>query len=69
MLKGERHDEFTVKYDIPRFVNAPVKAGDEVGYVVIQHKGKEVCRVPLLADGNVQEGFSLVGRLLHFFFG
>lgn len=69
VLKGERHDEFTVKYDIPRFVNAPVKAGDEVGYVVLQHKGKEVCRVPLLADGNVQEGFSLVGRLLHFFFG
>ncbi len=41
------------------FVNAPIKTGDTLGYVRYTTDGNEVQRVPLIADRNIEKGFSL----------
>ena len=54
---------YSIDYDVPRFTTAPVAAGDTAGQLIIRYDGKEVERVPLVADGAVSKGFSLMSFL------
>ena len=68
LLNGEVGG-YSIKYDLPRYVNAPVKVGDRLGDICILYKGQEVSRVPLLADAPVHSGFSLLALLIQIYDG
>ncbi len=68
LLNGEAGG-YSLKYDLPRYVNAPVKAGDRLGDICILYNGQEVSRVPLLADAPVHSGFSLLALLVQLYDG
>lgn len=42
------------KIELPEYISAPVKAGDEVGEVVFTLDGKEIGRTPVYADGEAE---------------
>lgn len=68
LLNGEGGG-YSLKYDLPRYVKAPVKAGDRLGDICILYNGQEVSRVPLLADAPVHSGFSLLALLIQLYDG
>ena len=68
LLNGESGG-YSLKYDLPRHVNAPVKAGDRLGDICILYNGQEVSRVPLLADSSVNRGFGLLSLLVQLYDG
>lgn len=53
LLKGEK-DEVQVKIEIPRFIIAPVTAGEQVGEIQYILDGKVICSVPLTAAQNLE---------------
>lgn len=54
------------KIELPEYVSAPVKRGDEVGKVIFTLDGKEIGSVPIYADGEVERigFFGLWWRIL-----
>lgn len=62
LLHGEKSEAYTLKYDLPRIVKAPVKRGQVLGHVVEQYRGKEVARIPLRASADVSAGFSFLSK-------
>src|SRR5947209_7690290 len=50
-----RGDEGTVKTSLaPNSVTAPVRAGQQVGWVVVTQNGKQITKVPAVAAANVE---------------
>ena len=66
LLQGEKAEEISVEYEMPRIIEAPVKRGQPVGSLVLKHRGKEVGRMELVARDDVSSGFSF---LSYFFVG
>ena len=51
-----RGDEGTVKTSLaPNSVTAPVRAGQQVGWVVVTQNGKQITKVPAVAAANVEK--------------
>ena len=63
LVDGEDIRHYNVSYDLPRYTTAPVRAGDSVGSLIVSYDGREVERVPLIADSAVNRGFSLMSFL------
>ena len=63
LVDGEDIGHYSVSYDVPRYTTAPVQAGDSVGSLIVSYDGREVERVPLIADSAVSRGFSLMSFL------
>ena len=66
VLQEDEVKRYTVAYDIP-IAEAGVKAGQQVGELVLSYDGHEVERIPLLADEDSAAGFSLLGFLIRLF--
>ncbi len=71
LLHGEKPTKYSVEYDMPVLVTAPVKKGQKVGDVILKYEGKEIGRIDVVAKGEVPSGFSVlsyffVGLLSHF---
>ena len=49
VLPIDRQDHVDVTILLPRFVFAPVEAGDAIGELIYTLDGKELCRLPILA--------------------
>ncbi|MFA6848834.1 MAG: D-alanyl-D-alanine carboxypeptidase family protein [Selenomonadaceae bacterium] len=60
---------YSVKYDMPNFVDAPVSAGQRVGALCILYNGKEVDRVDMVADSSMGKGFSLMSFIIQIYDG
>ena len=65
LIGGEGAEHYSVRYDIPLVVQAPVQAGDTVGSLIVCYHGEEVERIDMLADSAIEPGISL----LSFFVG
>ena len=59
VTKGDA-SRYAVRFEVPRYVEAPVKAGDAVGNLAILCDGKVVDRIPMVADAAIGRGFSLL---------
>ncbi len=55
VLPIDRQDHVEVTVSLPRFVFAPITAGDTVGELVYTLDGTELCRVPITATADVEE--------------
>lgn len=64
IVDGGNLNEFSIQVDLPKFVNAPVKQGQVIGYVRILHKNIEINKVEIIADRTVDKGFSLISMLI-----
>ncbi len=49
----KKDDSFERKVFIPKFLYAPVRAGDEVGKIVYKVNGEKVCSVSVISDDTV----------------
>ena len=54
-------------FDMPRFINAPVKQGDKVGDLVLLYDGQEMGRIDMVADTSMEKGFSLIAHVIDFY--
>ena len=66
IIGGETADHYTLSYDVPKVLTAPLKEGDPVGKVIINYDGKAVGSVEMTAD-KVQKGFSISSWLVGVF--
>lgn len=64
LLNGDTLKDYTMKYDTPFTVVAPVKKGQKVGSITIYYKGEELQQIPLLADDAVEKGNDPLSILL-----
>ena len=58
IIKGEDPKRYTVSFDLPKVLAAPVAEGAPVGKIVLRYDGKAVGSVDLLAD-KAEQGFSI----------
>ncbi|TYZ22536.1 D-alanyl-D-alanine carboxypeptidase family protein [Selenomonas ruminis] len=68
LINNESPEKYTVTYDIPRVVSAPVKEGEVIGKAVIKYDGKAVGSVDVAA-GKVNKGNSIGSWLVSLFEG
>ena len=66
LINGEDKSKYSLAYNVPKVVSAPLKAGAQVGQIEIRYNGKEVEQVPLLTEG-VNSGFSIGSWLVDTF--
>ena len=66
LLHGESKSHYSLRYDLPAILDAPVKKNQRVGNVLVQYDGHTVKKVPLVA-APVPKGFSLGSWLVNLF--
>ncbi|WP_173443682.1 D-alanyl-D-alanine carboxypeptidase family protein [Selenomonas ruminantium] len=66
LINGEDKSKYSLAYDVPKVVDAPLKAGAQVGNIEILYNGQKVEQVPLLTEG-VNSGFSMGSWLVNTF--
>ena len=66
LIHGESVKDYSMEYELPSIIEAPVKKGQVVGRIVLKYKHKEVGSVDMAARQDVPAGFSF---LSYFFVG
>lgn len=61
LVDGETEESYRLTYELPRVIHAGVKEGERIGYLVVSHGGKELARIPMLAEKSDGRGLSLAG--------
>ena len=72
LIGQETAKKYTLAYDIPRVMPAPIEKGQQLGNIIIKYGGREIQRMPLFATDSSPAGFSvlslfvgLIGKVLH----
>ena len=68
LINGEDPKHYTLSYDVPKVVTAPLKEGETVGRVIIKYDNQEVGSVPMLSE-KAEAGFSIGSWLVGIFAG
>ena len=68
LIDNETPEHYTLSYDVPKVLTAPLKDGEPVGKVTIKYDGEPVGSVEMTAD-KVQKGFSISSWLVDVFEG
>lgn len=68
LISGESAEHYTVTYDVPKVLAAPLKEGGIVGKAVIRYDGEPVGSVNLAAS-RVEKGFNFASWLVGIFEG
>ena len=68
LINGEDPKHYTLSYDVPKVITAPLKDGETVGRIIIKYDNKEVGSVPMISE-KVEAGFSIGSWLVGFFAG
>ena len=58
-MTGDDKERYSMRTELPRYVKAPVEAGDVVGSIDVLYDGKVVRKVPLQAAGEISQGFNI----------
>ena len=66
LIGGEDAKRYTVTYDLPKIVDAPLKEGAVVGRLVLNYDGQPVGAVDLTAE-KIDAGFSFGSLFVHAF--
>lgn len=66
LINGEDKSKYSLAYDVPKVVAAPLKAGTPVGNIVVRYNGEAVEQVPMLSE-QVNSGFSIGSWLVQAF--
>lgn len=60
ILSGESKYKYSIKYNLPHSLQAPLKKHQKVGEMIIYYDGKEIGRTDMLTDKPIERGFSLI---------
>ncbi|OEH85700.1 D-alanyl-D-alanine carboxypeptidase [Desulfuribacillus stibiiarsenatis] len=55
LKKSENTSTFTKEIFVPEHINAPVKKGEPIGYIAIQNGDKEMARISLVAETDIEK--------------
>ena len=66
LIHGEDAKGYTIRYDLPKILPAPLKKNEPVGQMVLQYDGKEVGRVDMVVD-PVEQGTSFSSLMVGIF--
>lgn len=66
LINGEDPKHYTLSYDVPKVIAAPLKDGETVGRIIIKYDNKEVGSVPMISE-KVEAGFSIGSWLVGVF--
>lgn len=66
LIEGDKIENYTLAYDIPKIITAPVEKGEKVGELTLKYKNKPVGKIDVVANTDAAEGFSF---LSYFFVG
>lgn len=71
LLEKSKIGELGYSISLPEFVPAPIAEGDRLGEMIVKSGDKEIARVPLVADNQVEKltMFKIYGRMLSRLFG
>lgn len=64
----ENPEDFTYKINLPKYIEAPLKAHAKVGSVDLLYKGNVIGSVDLVTQEDLPEGFNILGFLHKLFF-
>ncbi len=59
-IPGHQYEYLDAKIALEADMHAPIKAGDQLGYYVVQLHGRQVASVPLVAMADIEQGNWLV---------
>lgn len=62
LADGESAEQFSLRWEMPESVPAPVKKDQKVGDLLICRNGQEIGRTPILASEDADTGFSLMAK-------
>ena len=68
LINGEDPKHYTLSYEVPKVIAAPLKDGETVGRIIIKYDNKEVGSVPMISE-KVEAGFSIGSWLVGVFSG
>lgn len=68
LINGEDPKHYTLSYEVPKVIAAPLKEGETVGRIIIKYDNKEVGSVPMISE-KVEAGFSIGSWLVGVFAG
>ncbi len=68
LINGEDPKHYTLSYDVPKVIAAPLKDGETVGRIIIKYDNKEVGSVPMISE-KVEAGYSIGSWLVGVFAG
>ena len=68
LLHNEDASHYSLEYDVPKVISAPLKSGEKVGRLIIKYNGKAVGSVDMVAD-KVETGSSVGSWLVSLFEG
>lgn len=66
-VSGNDKARFSIKANVPDFIEAPVQVGQELGTMQILYDNQVVDRVALRADADVKTGFNLFSLILSWY--
>lgn len=66
IIEGDDMKNYSIRYDVPKIVTAPVKKGGKVGELTIMYKNEQVGKIDVVSKTDAAEGFSF---LSYFFVG
>lgn len=69
LMDGEQARDFSIRYDLPRILEAGIAEGDHIGDLVIMKNDRELCRIPMLAEESVDKGFNIKSLFAGIFAG
>lgn len=72
LLKGDKLENYTIDYKMPKIVTAPIKKGDKIGELTLKYKEKQVGKIDLVATTDAPDGFSILSYFvvgLMYYFG
>ncbi len=71
LLEKGKIGELSYVFSLPELVPAPVAKGDKLGEMIVKSGDKEIARIPLLAENQVEKltMFKIYGRMLSRMFG
>ena len=65
---NENEADFSYKVNLPKYIDAPLKANAKVGSVDLLYKGSVIGSVDLVTQEDIPEGFNILGFLHKLFF-
>lgn len=68
LIHGEDPGKYSLRYDVPRVMTAPIRKGEVAGRILICYEGQPVGSVDMTAD-SVSQGFSIASWLVQLFEG
>lgn len=66
LIEGDELKDYSLRYEVPKIVDAPIKKGDKLGELMIMYKNERVGKIDIVSKTDAAEGFSF---LSYFFVG